>query len=99
MEANATNIQSDTIMPFFKSKPNIATGEKARLEFELQKLSEFAGSARFSLPVISLSQWQNMINQPLTDTLKAIGEHLKHPTGAMRIVVQPEDLASCGGGG
>lgn len=86
-------------MPFFKSKPTIATGEKARLEFELQKLSEFVGRERFSLPVIGLSQWQNMFNKPLTDTLKLVGDHLGHPTGAMNVVVQPENLATCGGGG
>ncbi len=86
-------------MPLFKTKPTIATGEKARLEFELQKLAECLGDERFSLPVLSLSQWQNMINKPLADTLEAIGKHLQHPTGSIQVIVQPENLATCGGGG
>lgn len=86
-------------MPFFKSKPTIATGEKARLEFELQKLSEFVGSERFNLPILSISQWHSMIDKPLTETLAAVGKHIQHPTGGINVVVQPENLATCGGGG
>jgi len=86
-------------MPFFKTKPTIATGEKARLEFELQKLSEFVGSERFKLPVLSLAQWQNTTIKPLADTLATVGKHLQHASGSINLVVQPENLESCGGGG
>jgi len=86
-------------MPFFKSKPTIATNEKSRIEFELQQLLDCVGAQRFQLPVVRLAQWNTLLAGDLGDVVRFVGERISHETGALNVVVRPENLATCGGGG
>ncbi len=86
-------------MAFFNSKPKIRLNEKARIEFELQQLSEAVGAKRFQLPIVRLSRWQDLIQRPLSEVLQFTGKHIGHNTHDVRLDVQPENLEKCGGGG
>lgn len=88
-------------MVFFRVKPNLSDGEKARLEFHYQQIAECLGAKRLKLPVLSLREmlqrWES--NRDVADYLNFVGEHLVHDTKAIKVHVTPQIAANCSGGG
>ncbi len=91
-------------MPLFKLKPSIADGEKSRIEFYLQQISQCIGGGRFQLDVLNSEAllYHDVENSTLLEVealaLK-IGKHLSHDVGNIAIAKQIQSLEKCGGGG
>lgn len=83
-------------MAFFKSKPNVPDGEKARIEFHAQQIAENLGFPRLELPILSPSA---VFGNTPADTMKRVGQHLSHDVSDIQIVVEPKAVEKCGGGG
>ena len=92
------------MIQLFKSKPGLADGDKARIEFHIQQIAESVGSERMRLPVLS---WQEILYTATdSSTLRSIdelkifiGKHLSHDVGNVSIHSVPQALEKCGGGG
>ena len=88
-------------MVFFRVKPNLSDGEKARLEFHFQQIAECLGANRLKLPVISmrdmLARWES--NPDVAAFLDFVGDHLDHGADAITVHVAPQIVANCSGGG
>ena len=90
---------------FFKAKPNISDGEKARLEFHLQQINDVLGAERCRLPVVSSSElvgWSDQGKNPDALIVK-VGDHLRFDTQGLTLTVLPvadsdSGCGSCGGG-
>ena len=85
---------------FFKSKPNLLTGEKARIEFHLQQIAQCIGMDRMKLPVISrreLLSWSE--TKTPQGMIVAVGAHLNHDVSGVGFALDPQQLQQCGGGG
>lgn len=86
---------------FFKPKPNVPPGEKARLEYYLQQIGETIGMDRFQLPVLDrdvVLGWSSSGKTP-QEMLHAIGAHLQHEVSGVGFELDPQQLQQCGGGG
>ncbi|MFK8112536.1 MAG: hypothetical protein AB8B91_10050 [Rubripirellula sp.] len=86
---------------FFKSKPNLPVAEKSRIEFHFQQIAEFIGLDRLQRPVIegaTLLSELGSLRTPET-ALAFVGDHLKHPVNGIQVVVVPQEVAKCSGGG
>jgi hypothetical protein len=91
-------------MQLFKSKPSLADGEKARIEFHLQQIAESITADRFKLEVLTeekiLAGRSNVSAAPdIESLLKKIGDHLSHDVGNISTLSQPQELEKCGSGG
>ena len=91
-------------MPLFKSKPSLADGEKARIEFHLQQIAESITADRLKLKVLPEEDILagDSAGSALTDVetlTKRIGQHLSHDVANIAILEQPKELEKCGGGG
>jgi hypothetical protein len=92
-------------MAFFKPKPNISDGEKARIEFYLQQIAECIGFERFKLPVLSENQLlhggaANPAEFQTVDQIKnMVGKHLRHDVSELKIQTFPMQPQKVGGGG
>ena len=86
---------------FFKPKANLPDAEKARVEFHLQQIAECIGFDRFKLPVLSMNSLQGLYESRQTpDQMVAfVGEHLSHDVSGLGLLIEPEQLEKCGGGG
>lgn len=85
---------------FFKPKPNLPAGEKARIEFHLQQIAQAIGMDRMKLPVISrreLLSWSE--SETPQEMITAVGSHLKHDVSGVGFALDPQQLQQCGGGG
>lgn len=90
-------------MQFFKSKPNLPDGEKARIEFHLQQIGECIGFERLSLPVMNEVSILNGDGQSELRSPKQIkelvGERLGHDVSGLSVQSFPMQPAKSGGGG
>ena len=85
---------------FFKAKPNLPDGEKARLEFHLQQIADALGMERMRLPVLGLKSIRGwMTTKTPQQIIATIGEHLSHDVGDVGFNLDPKQLQQCGGGG
>jgi len=93
-----------TAMQLFKSKPSLADGEKARIEFHLQQIAESITADRLTLIVLSeedvlTGDTEGSSFTEIDSLAKRIGQHLSHDVGNISIVQQPQELEKCGSGG
>ena len=91
-------------MQLFKSKPSLADGEKARVEFHLQQIAECITADRLRLNVVSEEDLLTGADGEAAFTnvdalVTKIGEHLSHDVANISILSQPQQLEKCGGGG
>ena len=90
-------------MPFFKSAPNLPDGEKARIEFHLQQISESIGFDRLRLPVMNerdiLYDAQQSDLRSSKQVLTKVGEHLNYDISEVRLQTLPMPPEKTGGGG
>lgn len=88
-------------MNFFKSKPNLPDGEKAKVEFHFQQLAECIGFDRLRLPVQSLSSMLELsrADDGVNRLVAFVGKHLSHDVSQLNVKVTPQELEKCGGGG
>ena len=92
-------------MAFFKPKPNLPAGEKARIEFFLQQIAECIGVDRFKLPVLSENQLvhgeaANPTEFPTVDQIKnRVGNHLRYDVSELKLQTFPMQPQKVGGGG
>lgn len=88
-------------MNFFKSKPNLPDGEKAKVEFHLQQLVDCLGNSRFQLPVQTLGSLLDVIraDDGIKRMVALVGQHLSHDVSELSVKVTPQQLEKCGGGG
>lgn len=91
-------------MQLFKSKPGLADGDKARIEFHLQQIAECIGADRLRLDVLTEQDLLfgdaacSEIDNVKSLSIK-IGKHLSHDVGNIAIAQQRQPLEKCGGGG
>ncbi len=92
-------------MAFFKSTPNLPSGEKARIEFYLQQIAECIGFERFKLPVLSEDQLLNGVGtqppeiQSVDQIKNLVGKHLRHDVSELKLQTFPMQPQKVGGGG
>lgn len=91
-------------MQLFKSKPSLADGEKARIEFHLQQIAESITADRLKLEVLSeedvlASDTEGSALSDLESLTKKIGQHLSHDVANISVLQQPQELEKCGSGG
>ena len=91
-------------MQLFKSKPSLADGEKARIEFHLQQIAESITADRLKLEVLTeediLAGDSGGSALADVDSLtKKLGQHLSHDVANISILQQPQELEKCGSGG
>jgi len=92
------------MIQLFKSKPSLADGEKARLEFHMQQLAESVGSERLQLPVL---KWQDILYsgtdsselRTVEEITNFVGEHLSHDAGNISLYETDKPVEKCGSGG
>ncbi len=85
---------------FFKPKPNLPDGEKARIEFHLQHIAETIGMERLTLPVLSRDTLLGWVGSKTPqEMIGLIGQHLKHDVSGVGFQLDPQQLQQCGGGG
>ena len=89
------------LMNFFKTKPNLSNGEKAKVEFHFQQLADCLGFDRFQLPVQDLNLPLGVIrgDDGVNRLVALVGEHLSHDVAGLGVKVTPQQLEKCGGGG
>lgn len=90
-------------MAFFKSKPNLPDGEKARIEYHVQRIAECIGFDRLTLPVLSeRSVFYADVDserRSAEQIMSLVGKHLGHDVGGISLqtlLLQPQ---KSGGGG
>lgn len=88
-------------MALFKVKPNLADGEKAKVEFHFQQLAESVGYDRLKLEVQSKETLLGLCESGMTaeQMLVFVGEHLSHDVNDVKIAIDPQQPEKCGGGG
>ena len=88
-------------MAFFQSKPNLPAADKAKVELRLQQIADCIGFDRFQLPVQPLKELVGLSDNtnPTERAVAFAGEHLSHDVSGLRVVVTPQELEKCGGGG
>lgn len=88
-------------MNFFKSKPSLPDGEKAKTEFHFQQLVDCLGNDRFQLPVQTLDSLLELIraDNGVERMVSAVGDHLSHDVSGLSVQATPQELEKCGGGG
>ena len=85
---------------FFKPKPNINDGEKARIEYHLQQIADVIGWDRMQLPILGLNTIQEWAESKSPETMIGlIGEHLNRDVAGVGFQLDPQQLQQCGGGG
>ncbi len=82
---------------FFKPKPNLSDGEKARVEFHLQRIAEAIGIERLKLPVLGRDELLRL--KTPQDIVNRVGEHLSHDVSAIQVTSVLQQAGQCGGGG
>ena len=89
------------LMNFFKTKPNLPDGEKAKVEFHFQQLADCLGYDRFRLPIQPLNSPLEVIRSDdgVKRLVTLVGEHLSHNVAGLGVKVTPQQLEKCGGGG
>lgn len=92
-------------MAFFQASPHLPDDEKARIEYQFQRIAESIGLDRFRLPIvrqsgllngsgIQQSEWQTV------DQIKSqVGAHLHHDVAGLKLQTFPMQLQKVGGGG
>ena len=88
-------------MPLFKVKPNLADGEKAKVEFHFQQLAETIGYDRLKLGFQTVEQLTGLSESGMSpeQILIYVGEHLSHDVSDLHIEIEPQKVEQCGGGG
>jgi len=88
-------------MAFFQSKPNLPAADKAKVEFRLQQIADCIGFDRFQLPVRSLTELVSLseTDNSVEGIVAFAGKHLSHDVNALQVIVAPQELEKCGGGG
>ena len=84
---------------FFKTKPNVVDGEKARIEYHLQQISDCLGGDSFKRPVIRRSElldWSAAGTDPQA-VIARVGEHLQCDISGLTINVVPSETRDGGG--
>ena len=85
---------------FFKSKPNLPDGEKARIEYGLQQIAQTVGVEQMKLPVLSREMLLGWVGSKTPqEMIGAIGQHLSHDVAGVGFQLDPQQLQQCGGGG
>ena len=82
---------------FFKPKPNLPDGEKARIEFHLQLIGESIGKDRLMLPVRGRDAFLQA--ETPSEVVQKVGEHLSHDVGQIKVTPVLQQAGQCGGGG
>ncbi len=82
---------------FFKPKPNLSDGEKARVEFHFRLIADAIGTERLKLPVIGRDAFLDLTTPQAI--VEKIGQHLSHPTGEIQVTPVLQQAGQCGGGG
>jgi len=88
-------------MALFQPKLPLPLAEKARLEFQYQRIAQHIGPDRLRLPGISL---ESLVAHSETATepepiLHWVGSHWGHDVNDLRVEVVPQPTEQCGGGG
>ena len=88
-------------MALFKVKPNLADGEKAKVEFHFQQIAEAIGYDRLKLDVLSKETLLGLSETGMTSeqVLAFVGEHLAHDVSQVKIAMELKQPEKCGGGG
>lgn len=82
---------------FFKPKPNLPDGDKARIEFHFQQIASCIGAERVKLPVLSRDAFLGKAStQEIVDL---VGQHLSHDVSAIQVNAVLQQAGQCGGGG
>ena len=82
---------------FFKSSPNLADNEKARIEYQLQLIADHIGFDRMLSPVVSIDKITSFDN---VDAVKQfVGGHLGHDVDNVKVQTFPMQLQKVKGGG
>jgi hypothetical protein len=82
---------------FFKPKPNLSDGEKARVEFHLHKIANAIGIERLTLPVLGRDELIRL--KTTQDIVDRVGKHLSHNVSAIQVTSVLQQAGQCGGGG
>ncbi|MGB7344789.1 MAG: hypothetical protein WBD20_11270 [Pirellulaceae bacterium] len=82
---------------FFKPKPNLPDGEKARIEFHLQQIAASIGAERMTLPVLSRDTF--LEKSSAQEIIARVGQHLSYDVSAIQITPVLQQAGQCGGGG
>ncbi|QDT08931.1 hypothetical protein [Stieleria marina] len=82
---------------FFKPKPNLSDGEKARIEFHLQTIAEAIGAERLTLPVLDREAF--LSKSTPQEIIQLAGEHLSYDVNAIQVTPVLQQAGQCGGGG
>ena len=88
-------------MPLFKTKPNLPTAERARIEFHFQQIVECLGVQRSQAPVHRLNDWLVLANANVNaePILGWLGDRLCHDIDGLSCRVVPTSFEPSGGGG
>lgn len=93
-------------MSFLTPKPNLRDGEKARIEYYLQRIAECIGAERFQLPIQSMrslldhaeTQLGGQTPQP-EKFIGWLGEHFSHNVSGLKLAATLGLLNKSSGGG
>ena len=88
-------------MAFLKLKPNLADGEKAKVEFHFQQIAESIGFDRLKLNVLGRETLLGLHESELSpeQMVNFIGEHLSNDVSGVNVAFDPKQPEKCGGGG
>ena len=82
---------------FFRPKPNLADGEKARIEFYLQNIAQSIGVDRLKLPVLGREIFLGQSTPQ--EIINRVGKHLLQDVSAIQVNAVLQQAGQCGGGG
>ncbi|MEM7454097.1 MAG: hypothetical protein AAF456_07050 [Planctomycetota bacterium] len=82
---------------FFKSSPNLADNEKARIEFQLQLIADHIGFDRMLRPVVEPDKILAL--EDVGEIKQFVGEHLGHDVSAVKVQTLPMQPRKVKGGG
>ncbi len=87
-------------MLFFKTKPDIADHDKARLEFRLQQITDQVGSERMRLPIQESDQLipSNPDAKPQS-VVEILRNHLQHDFDGFKVQESLDVVEQKSGGG